>query len=64
MGHLNVRGCSEVEKRDEMFEECRLDILGLSETKLRREGEMSFWGVRAISGVGRKGNSREGVEHY
>ena len=38
IGCLNVRGCNEVEKRDEigsMFEECKLDILGLSETKLR-----------------------------
>ena len=35
---LNVRGCNEVEKGDEigsMFEECKLDILGLNETKLR-----------------------------
>ena len=36
-----------MEKRDEighMFEECRLDILFLSEIKLRGEGEMSFGG--------------------
>ena len=38
IGCLNVRGCNEVEKGDEigsMFEECKLDILGLNETKLR-----------------------------
>ena len=37
-----------MEKKDEigsMFEECKLDILGLSETKLREEGELSFGGV-------------------
>ena len=45
MGFLSVRGCNEIEKRDKigrMFKECRLDLLGLSETKLRREIEMSF----------------------
>ena len=44
---LNVRGCSDVVKRDEighMFEEYRLDILGLNESKLMREREMSFGG--------------------
>ena len=45
-----------------MFEECKLDILGLNETKLRGEGELSFGGVRGFkSGVGRRGNAREGV---
>ena len=42
---LNVRGCNEVEKRHEigsMFEECKLDILGLSETELRGERVLSF----------------------
>ena len=45
IGCLYVRGCNEVEKRDEigsMFEKCKLDILGLSEAKLRGEGELSF----------------------
>ena len=49
-----------MEKRDEigrMFEECKLDVLGLSKTKLRGEGEMSF----GVVGVGGKGNAREGV---
>ena len=45
-----------------IFEECKLDILGLSETKLRGEGELSFVDVSGFkSGVGRSGNSREGV---
>ena len=41
MGCLNVRGCGEVEKRDEIgctFEERKLDVLSLSETKLRGSG--------------------------
>ena len=62
---LNVMGCNGVEKRDEigcMFEECQLDILGLSQTKMRGEGEMSFRGVRGVkSVVGRRENAREGV---
>ena len=51
-------------KRDEigsMFDECKLDILGLSESKLRGEGELSFGGVRCFkSGVGRR-TARERV---
>ena len=38
IGCLNERDCNEVEKRGElgsMFEECKLDILGLSERVLR-----------------------------
>ena len=65
MGCLNVRGCNELEKRDEigrMFAKCKLDILGLSEKKLRREGEMSFGGVRGVkSGVRRRRKEIEGV---
>ena len=45
-----------------MLEEYRLDILSLSEKKLRGEDEMSFGGVRGVkSGVERRGNAREGV---
>ena len=48
IGCLNVRGCNEVEKRAEigsMFEEFKLDILGLSETKMRGGGgRVEFWG--------------------
>ena len=66
IGCLKERGRNEVEKRDEignMFEECKLDILGLSETNFREEGEFNFGGVRGFkTGVGRRGNAREGVE--
>ena len=45
-----------------MFEECRLDILGFRETKLREEGNVSFGNVRGDkSGVSRRGNTREEV---
>ena len=58
IGCLNVRGYNEVEKRaliGSMFEEYKLDILGLSETKLRGEGALSFGGVRGFkSGAGRR----------
>ena len=45
LGCLNVKGCSEVEKViGLMFAECRLEILGLSGTKLRWEGgREEFW---------------------
>ena len=50
-------------KRDEigsMFEECKLDILGLSEKKLRVEGELSNGDVKWFkSGVGRRRNAWE-----
>ena len=61
---LNMRCCNEVEKRDEirsMFKECKLDILGLSKTKLKGEGELSFGGVSFQIWVERRGNAREGV---
>ena len=63
-----MRGCNEVEKRDEiqsMFEECKLDILGLSETKLREVGELSFGGIRGFkSSVGGRRKVKEGVEFW
>ena len=43
-----------MEKRDEigrMFEECKLNVLDLSEKKLRGEGELSF-GVLEGSNLG------------
>ena len=54
IGCLNVRVCNEMEKRGEigsMFEVCKLDILGLIETKLRGEGELSF-AVLEVSNLG------------
>ena len=54
-----------MEKRNEIgsvFVECKLDILGLSEKKLRGEGELSFGGVKGFkSRVGRRSIAREGV---
>ena len=44
-----MRRCNEVEKRDEigsMFEECNLDILGLSETKLGGRESLVLGGER------------------
>ena len=43
-----------------MFEECRLDILGLSKTKLKREEKMRFLmgGVSVVkSGIERRGTA-------
>ena len=48
---MNVRGFSEVEKRNKielMLEECILDILGWSETKLGGEEGMSFMDVGGV----------------
>ena len=42
-----------------MSEECKLDILGLSETKLRGEGELNFGGVRGFKSWVGKGEMRE-----
>ena len=49
----NVLSPAEVhhDKIGSMFEECKLDILGLSERKLRGEGEFSF-GVLEFSNLG------------
>ena len=48
-----MRGCSEVEKRIEiglMFEDFRLDILGLSATTFKRKEEMCLgeWGGKEM----------------
>ena len=50
IGCLNVRGAVR-RKRDEiesMFEKFKLDILGLSDVKLRGEGELSFGNARGV----------------
>ena len=63
MGCLNVRGCGENEKRIEIecaFKERKLDVMVLSETKLKGKGEW-IGGVKGYrSGVVR-GKAREGV---
>ena len=62
---LNARGVNEVGKREEigiMFEERGLDILALSETKLKGSGEVEFGKYRGMfSGVNERGAAREGV---
>ena len=65
IGVLNVRGCStSVSKRCEIgdvFQRRKIDVLALSETKLKGKGEVAFGGVTGrVSGVG-GGRAREGV---
>ena len=65
LGCLNVRGCSTIEnKRCEigcMFEERKMDVLALCETKVKGRGEIAFGEVIGrVSGVER-GRAREGV---
>ena len=47
-----------------MFEECKLDILGLSEIKLRGEGEMSFRGLYELCRGWREEEIRERKYRY
>ena len=65
IGALNVRGCStSVSKRCEIgdvFQRRKIDVLALSETKLKGKGEVAFAGVTGrVSGVG--GGSGPSVE--
>ena len=63
LGCLNVRGCGEVDKREEVeyvFVERKLDVLVLSETKLRGRGEWEGNVKGYKSGIIR-GKAREGV---
>ena len=60
-----MRGCGTIEgKREEiglLFERRRMDVLALSETKMKGTGEMEFGGVVGrVSGV-TSGRGREGV---
>ena len=61
---LNVQGCNDPAKREcvgRMFVERGLDVLVLSETKLKGRGEWTFGGVVGrVSGVS-SGRAREGV---
>src|SRR5215469_9411442 len=48
---MNVRGCNREEKREEigvMFKDEGLDILALSETKLKGKGWVQFGGSRGL----------------
>ena len=64
-GSLNVRGCNMDEKKCmivDMFKERKLDILALSESKVKGEGVREWEGERVIvSGVNERCRAREGV---
>src|SRR5678816_2370624 len=65
VGCMNVSGVNEDLKREEvglMFEEKRLDVLGITETKLKGKREMNFGEYKGmISGVNERVRAREGV---
>ena len=51
MGCLNVRGCGADEKTCmivDMFKKRKMDVLALSETKVKGEGEREWEGERVI----------------
>ena len=65
IGSMNVRGCSTIEVKREMigsmFERRKIDVLALSETKVKGKGECMFGRVTGrMSGVD-GGRAREGV---
>ena len=65
LGSLNVRGCStsDVKRREigEMFLRRKLDVLALSETKLKGKGECEFGAVSGRKSGVEEGRAREGV---
>ena len=65
VGTLNVRGCNTDEKRCmivNMFKERKMDVLVLSETKVKGTGEREWEGERVIvSGVSERMRPREEV---
>ena len=65
VGTLNVRGCNTDEKKCmiiNMFKERKMDVLVLSETKVKGTGEREWEGERVIvSGVSERMRAREGV---
>src|SRR5215470_5224123 len=62
---MNVRGCNREEKREEigvMFKDEGLDILAVSETKLKGKGWIQFGDSKGlISGVNERVRAKEGV---
>ena len=64
-GTLNARGCGADEKRcmiTDMFKERKMDVLVLSETKVKGYGERDWEGEKVIiSGVSERCRAREGV---
>ena len=65
IGVLNVRGCNDCVKRcevHEMMNECSLDVLALSETKMKGRKEVEFGGMKGrVSGVNERVRAKEGV---
>ena len=66
MGCINVRGCSTIESKrceiGDMFISRGMDVLALSETKMKGKGEVSFGEMSGrISGVATGERAREGV---
>ena len=65
VGTVNVRGCNMDEKKCmivDMFRERKMDVLVLSETKVKGIGEHEWEGERVIvSGVSERIRAREGV---
>src|SRR6201990_2982289 len=65
VGTLNVRGVNKEEKKEEVvvvMEESRLDILALTETKLKGEGDLAFGKYRGLyAEVNERVRAREGV---
>ena len=66
VGSLNVGGCSSmIEKREEigrLFESRRMDVMALSETKVKGRGEVAFGNVSGrVSGVNEGVRAKEGV---
>ena len=65
IGSLNVRGCSTNEDKREMigrmFVKRKLDVLALSETKMRGKGEVEFGSVFGRRSGVIRGRAREGV---
>src|SRR5678815_5169384 len=65
VGCMNVRGVNEYLNREDVgliFEERRLDVLGITETKLKGKREMDFGKYKGmVSGVNERVRGREGV---
>ena len=65
VGTLNVRGCGMDEKKCmivDMFKERKMDVLVLSETKVKGKRETEWEGERVVvSGVDERCRAREGV---
>ena len=68
VGTLNVRGCNMDEKKCmivDMFKERKLDVLALSESKVKGEGVREWEGERVIvSGVSERCRARQEWLYY